>query len=571
MLRFFPFFWPFFRPFFWPFLRPFLRPLFWPFLTVLISIPSGWSPEEKKAAQPVTASAIAAHVRFLADDLLEGRGPGTRGSELAMRYIATEMERLGLKPAGDAGSFFQRFAIVGLKSQVVAPPTLTFERKPQLTLQPVTDCVVSPGTQAGSQKIDGAELVFVGYGIDAPEQKWNDFKDADVRGKVLVVMNSDPEDDPALFAGKTRLYYGRWTYKYEEAARRGAAGALIIHTTPSAGYPWQVVQSSWQGEQFELPLATPAAGGEPRVTVRMWATEEAVRRMVALGGKDLDELRKQAQSRDFRPVPLGVKLSVALKTEVRKLETANVLGLLPGQMPGKADEVVVYSAHHDHLGVKAEKNGDNIYNGALDNASGVAAMLAAAEGLSETKPRRSILFAAVGVEESGLLGSEYFVHHADVGKLAANLNIDGINIWGRTRDVAFIGLGKSSLDEVVKKAAGEQGRSVVPDPFPDRGHFYRSDQLNFARAGVPAVYLDEGTDFIGRPPGWGRQQVEEYVARNYHQPSDQINDAWNLDGAVDDIRLLTVVGLRIANAPSLPTWRPGDEFEAARKKALARP
>jgi Zn-dependent M28 family amino/carboxypeptidase len=540
---------------------------FLPLLTALISIPSGWSPDEKRAAQSVTASAIAAHVRFLADDLLEGRGPGTRGSELAMRYIATEMQRLGLKPAGDAGGFFQRFTIVGLKSRVVAPPTFTFERKPQLTLQPVADCVVSPGTQAESQKIDGAELVFAGYGIDAPEQKWNDFKDADVRGKVLVVMNNDPEDDPALFAGKARLYYGRWTYKYEEAARRGAAGALIIHTTPSAGYPWQVVQSSWTGEEFELPTA-----GEPRVAVRMWATEEAVRRIVALGGKDLDELRKQAQSRDFRPVPLGVKLSVALKTEVRRLETANVLGLLPGQMPGKKDEVVVYSAHHDHLGVRADPNakvtGDNIYNGALDNASGVAAMLAAAEGLSETKPRRSILFAAVGVEESGLLGSEYFVHHADTGKLAANLNIDGINIWGRTRDVAFIGLGKSSLDEVVKKAAGEQGRAVVPDPFPDRGHFYRSDQLNFARAGVPAVYLDEGTDFIGRPPGWGRQQVEEYVARNYHQPSDQINDAWNLEGAVDDIRLLTVVGLRIANAPSLPTWRPGDEFEAARKKAL---
>jgi Zn-dependent M28 family amino/carboxypeptidase len=529
-------------------------------LSVPVSIPKGWTVEERDAARAVTAPAIAAHVRFLADDLLEGRGPGTRGSEVAMRYIAAQMERIGLKPAGDGGGWLQRFAIVGLKSSVAAPPVFALSGK-SLTLQPGVDCVVSPGTQAESQKLDNVELVFAGYGIDAPEQKWNDFKDVDVRGKLLVVMNNDPEDDPALFAGKARLYYGRWTYKYEEAARRGAAGALIIHTTPSAGYPWQVVQSSWSGESFELPAA-----GEPRVKVRMWGTEEAVRQIVALGGKDLDDLRKAAQSREFRPVALGVRLSVALKTEVRKLETANVLGLLPGAR----DELVVYSAHHDHLGVKTAKNGDAIYNGALDNASGVAAMLAAAEGLAATKPKRSILFAAVGVEESGLLGSEYYVAHPNVpaGKIAANINIDGINIWGRTRDVSFIGLGKSTLDDVVKKAAAEQGRTVAPDAFPDRGHFYRSDQFNFARAGIPAVYLDEGTDFIGRPAGWGRQQVEEYVTRHYHQPSDQIDASWNLDGAVDDARLLTVVGLRIANLPSLPAWRPGDEFEAARKKSL---
>jgi Zn-dependent M28 family amino/carboxypeptidase len=534
-------------------------------VAIPVSIPKTWNGEERTAAGAVTEAAIAAHVRFLADDLLEGRGPGTRGSELAMRYIATQMERLGLKPAGDGGGWLQRFAIVGLESQVASPPTFSAPGKPPIVLSPAVDCVVSPGTQAAAQNVDGAELVFVGYGIDAPEQKWNDFKDVDVRGKLLVVMNNDPEDDPALFAGKTRLYYGRWTYKYEEAARRGAAGALIIHTTPSAGYPWQVVQSSWTGEAFELPSA-----GEPRVTVRMWATEEAAKKLAQLGGKDLDELRKQAQSRDFRPVPLGVKLSVALKTKVRKLETANVLGMLPG----KSDELVVFSAHHDHLGVRAAKAGDNIYNGALDNASGVAAMLAAAEGLahaaSHTAPKRSILFAAVGVEESGLLGSEYYVAHPNVpvGRIAANINIDGINIWGRTRDVSFIGLGKSTLDDVVRKAAGEQGRLVQPDSFPDRGHFYRSDQFNFARAGIPAIYLDEGTDFVGRPPGWGRQQVEEYVTKNYHQPSDQMTDAWNLEGAIDDVRLLTVVGLRIANLPAMPSWRPGDEFEAARKKAL---
>ena len=537
-------------------------------LSALVSIPGAWTAREKSAARGVSAAALAAHVRFLADDLLEGRGPGSRGGELAMRYIAGQMERLGLQPAGDGGGWLQRFAIVGLKGEVTTAPTFTATGKAPLKLTPTVDCVVSPGTQSEAQHVDGAEVVFVGYGIDAPEQKWNDFKDSDVRGKILLVMNNDPEDDPALFAGKTRLYYGRWTYKYEEAAKKGAAGAIVIHTTPSAGYPWQVVQSSWTGEEFELPSA-----GEPRVTVKMWATEEAARQIAQLGGQDLDELRRRAQARDFQPVPLGVKLSVALKTQVRKLETANVLGMVRGSK--HPDELVVFTAHHDHLGIRAPKQGDAIYNGALDNASGVAAMLAAAEGLAASKPQRSILFASVGVEESGLLGSEYYVKHPTVptASIAANLNIDGINIWGRTHDISFIGLGKSTLDDVVIRAAGEQGRVVKPDPFPDRGHFYRSDQLNFARAGVPAVYLDEGTDFVGRPAGWGRAQVDEYVAKHYHQPSDQIDASWNFDGALDDVRLLSIVALRIADAPAMPTWRAGDEFEAARlesKKAMGR-
>ncbi len=551
----------------------FVAGLFWFVAAALTSIPQSWTAEERTVARGVTASSIAAHVRFLADDLLEGRGPGTNGDELAMRYVAGQFERLGLKPAGDGAkgqangldSWLQRFAIVGLKSDVTLAPTFAATGKAPLKLQPVVDCVVSPGTQAESQRVDGAEVVFVGFGIDAPEQKWNDFKDADVRGKILLVMNNDPEDEPSLFAGKTRLYYGRWTYKYEEAARHGAAGAIIIHTTPSAGYPWQVVQSSWGSEQFELPAA-----GEPRVAVRMWATEEASRKIVELGGQALDELRIRAQSRDFKPVPLGVKLSVALRTRVRKLETANVLGMLPGA----TKELVVFTAHHDHLGVRApapgRSGGDAIYNGALDNASGVAAMLAAAEGLVQSKPKRSILFAAVGVEESGLLGSEYFVKHPTVptAKIAADMNIDGINIWGRTRDVAYIGLGKSTLDDVVVRAAAQQGRKVTADPFPDRGHFYRSDQFSFARAGVPAVYFDAGTDFVGRPAGWGKQQIDEYVAKHYHQPSDQIDAGWNLDGALDDVRLLAVVALRVADAAARPSWHPGDEFEAARKAAL---
>jgi Zn-dependent M28 family amino/carboxypeptidase len=536
---------------------------------VPVSVPSAWAPRERAAAQAFDKNVIAAHVKFLADDLLEGRAPASRGSDLAMRYIATEYQRLGLEPAGDDGSWYQKLEIVGIKSEATASPTI---RSPgggaPLVLRPGDSCVVVPGTQQPATRIADAEVVFAGYGIVAPEQTWDDFKDVDVRGKVLLVMNNDPADDPNLFAGKARLYYGRWDYKYAQAARKGAAAVIIIHTTPSAGYPWQVVTSSWSGENFELPAA-----GEPRLLAKMWATEDASRKLVQMGGHDLDELRRRAERRDFRPVPLGVKLSVELRNRLRRLHTANVLGKLRGADPHLAGEYVVYSAHHDHLGIGDPKGGDRIYNGAHDNASGVAAILAIAQGMVAVRPapRRSILFAAVAAEESGLLGSEYFCKHPPMlpGRIAANVNIDGINTYGRSRDVTYVGLGKSSLDAVVEAAARAQGRVVRPDQFPDRGHFYRSDQFSFARIGVPAVYLSEGTDFIGHEPGWGREQIEAFERQHYHQPSDEWNDSWNLDGAIDDVRLMLVVGLRVADAPALPSWRRGDEFEAARKKALA--
>ena len=534
-----------------------------------VSIPDSWSPAEQTAARAITANTLRAHVRFLSDDLLEGRAPATRGSELAMRYVASEFERLGLRPAGDGGGYYQRFPLVGLTGTVMAPPVFKApsSNKAPLSFLAGQDMVIVPGAQAESAAIRDAELVFVGYGIDAPEQRWNDFKGSDVRGKVLVVMNNDPEGDPDLFAGKTRLYYGRWDYKYEEAAKKGAAGVIIIHTTPSAGYPWQVVQTSWGGEAFELP-----AGNEPRLALKMWATEDASRKIAALGGFDLDELRRRAEGRDFRAVPLGVKLSVEVKTKLRRMDTANVLGILPGGDPALSKELVVYSAHHDHLGIREAKNGDAIYNGALDNASGVAAMLSIAEGLARVSPapRRSILFAAVAAEESGLLGSQYLCAHPPVppGRIAADLNVDGINIWGRTRDIDFVGLGKSTLDEAVGSAAKEQGRAVSPDQFPDRGRFYRSDQFNFAKIGVPAAYLKSGLDYVSHDRKWGRERIEEFEKTRYHQPSDQMDGTWDLDGAIDDVRLLAVVGLRVAGAEKMPAWRAGDEFEAARKRAV---
>jgi len=535
-------------------------------LATAAALPAAFSVREKSAARHITAATLAAHVRFLADDLLEGRAPASRGSELALRYIASQFERLGLQPAGDDGGWLQRFDIIGMKSEVTTPITVAAPGGKSLVLKPVVDSVVNPGLQQAAMGVRDADVVFVGYGITAPEQKWDDFKDVDVRGKVLVVMNNDPEDDPALFAGKTRLYYGRWDYKYAEAARHGAAGVIIIHTDHSASYPWHVVVSSWTGAQFELP-----ATAEPRVTLKMWATEDASRRLAALGGKDLDELRRAAGKRDFKPIALGGKLTAAVKATLTRTRTANVLGRLPGSDKRLARESVIVTAHHDHLGVRDGK-GDQIYNGAQDNASGVAALLDVAEALAslEPRPKRSVLFAAVAAEESGLLGSQYFCEHPTTapGRIAADLNIDGINIWGRTRDLAFVGLGKSTLDDVVGGVARAAGRTLTGDDRPDKGAFYRSDQFNFAKIGVPAMYLKAGIRHPGHDADWGRQLKEKYDNERYHQPGDQIDATWNLDGAVEDVQLMTVAVMRVADAAKMPEWRHGDEFEAARKQAL---
>jgi Zn-dependent M28 family amino/carboxypeptidase len=526
---------------------------------------------ERAAAQSVDPNVLRAHTRFLSSDLLEGRGPATRGDQLAQAYIAAQLEALGLEPLGDKGSFLQPFDLVGVNGH---PQRLDL-RGPggkALQLQFHDDFIAVAGEQKPTSTLLDSEVVFVGYGIVAPEYGWDDFKGMDLRGKTLLIMNSDPEDDPRLFAGKARLWYGRWDYKYEAAAKTGAAGAIIIHTTPSAGYPWKVVQSSWSGEQFDLPST-----GNPRLAVKAWTTEEATRRLVSLGGKDLDTLREAAQRRDFRPVPLGVSVSTTFQNTVAKRPTANVLARLPGSDKKLRDEVVLYTAHHDHLGVNADaKPGeDAIYNGAVDNASGVSAMLAVARAFRALPraPRRSIIFAAVAAEEQGLLGSQYLAEHLPVpsGRIAANINLDGANIWGRTSDVTVIGLGKSTLDGPLTALARTQGRTVKPDQMSDRGFFYRSDQFNFAKLGVPAAYFGSGHTFLGKPPGWGKQQREAWEEQHYHQPSDELRDTWDLSGAVEDARLAFLLGAHLARQPRMPTWTPGDEFEAPRKRALAAP
>jgi Zn-dependent M28 family amino/carboxypeptidase len=533
-----------------------------------VAAPALLTPAEKTAARQIRPELIRAHVRFLASDLLEGRGPASRGDRPAEEYVAAQMEGLGLEPGAPDGTWYQPFDVVGITSQ--APATVHFTKGDQsVDLRYRDDYMASSGVQGREASTAGGAVVFVGYGIVAPEYQWDDYKGADLKGKVLLMMNNDPEGDPKLFAGKTRLYYGRWTYKYEMAARAGAAGAIIIHTTHSAGYPWQVVQTSWSGEQFALPHES-----EPEVAVKAWVTEEGARRIARLGGQDLDALRAAAERRDFRPVSLGVAADITLKNEVKRAKTENVIGRRPGRDPRLSKEAVFYTAHHDHLGIKegAKPGQDNIYNGALDNASGVAAMLAIAKAMRSLPepPRRSVYFAAVAAEEQGLLGSAYLAAHPPVpaGRIAADINIDGINIWGRTRDLTMVGLGKSSLDDWIVKLAGMQGRVVVPDQFPDKGFFYRSDQFSLAKVGVPAAYFDAGTDVIGKPRGWGREQQEKFEANDYHQPSDELRPEWELSGAVEDAQLFFYLGVKVASAPQMPHWKPGDEFEAARKKAL---
>ncbi|MBV8203225.1 MAG: M28 family peptidase [Acidobacteria bacterium] len=526
-------------------------------------------PGAQQAAHRIDRGALEAPVRFLADDLLEGRGPATRGDKLARLYLASLLEELGYAPGGPGGSWEQPFELVGVKAKM--PDVWSFRAKTgSVDLRRWDDYIAFSGVQSERAAVDGAELVFVGYGIQAPEYHWDDFKGADLKGKVLVMMNNDPDWDPNLFAGKRRLYYGRWTYKYESAARQGAAGAIIIHTTPSAGYPWQVVQTSFSVEKFTLP-----ATGEPQIQVAAWATEDALRRLLAASGHDLDKLVAQARSRDFRPVPLGITTSLTLENQVSHSQTANVAGLLRGSDPVLRDQVVIYSAHHDHFGIGTpDKTGDRIYHGANDNGAGCAQLVAIAKAFAALpeRPRRSVLFLFVGVEEQGLLGSEYYAKHPTFppGKIAANINYDTGNIWGRTTDLTSVALGQSAtLDHLVAALAAKQGRKIVADPFPDRGHFYRSDQFNFAKIGVPAVYFNPGTDFRGRPAGWGKETIERWEATQYHQPSDKLTPDWNFDGMIEDAQLGFYLGVALAQEDQMPKWNRGAEFEATRERALA--
>lgn len=514
-----------------------------------------------RAEQSITDASLRGPISFLSSDLLEGRGVGSRGDLLSRAYIRSEFERYGLLPGAGDGAYEQPVPIIGIKS-IVTSPLSASGAKGTADFTAPEDYTAVAGSDADKASWAGAELVFVGYGIDAPEQNWDDYKGADLKGKVLLFMNNDPSDDPGLFAGSTRLYYGRWSYKYEEAARRGAVGAIVIHTTPSAGYPFQVIQSSHGRENFWLPFGD----DQETLPIRSWCSEDAARKLCALGDHDLDKLRSKAETRKFSPVPLGVTVNLSLNNEIRQLESANVLAKLPGSDPELSSEVVVVTAHFDHLGIAKPRNGDEIYNGALDNATGTAGVLALARACSmlDPAPKRSILFAAVTAEESGLLGSKWLAQNlpCDKKKIVANYNIDGLNIWGPTRDIEFIGYGKNSLTDLAKQVASRRDRTVQPDANPDLGLFYRSDHFNFARIGVPAAFFKAGREFFDRPADRRRMKAS-YTTVHYHQPTDEMDTWWNLQGAVDDLHLILECMLLTCDGPA-PTWTPGDEFEKLR-------
>jgi len=535
------------------------------------------SPAERAAGARVTAAEMSAHTRFLSDDLLEGRFPGQRGDELAVRYLAAQLEAMGYRPGAtdNAGkpSWFQEVPLVRHAASV--PPTIAFRRGADEVALPTgpgvaAEVVVRSIGDMADATVKDAELVFVGYGIVAPERGWDDYRNVDVRGKVVVLLNFNPP-----WAGEgVRLWYGRWDYKFLEAARHGAAGALLVHTTESASYPWQVVATSNGAVAFALPKEGDA---DARLPFEGWIAHDAAARLFRLAGRDLaaDEAAAKAPGSKGAPgVPLGVGMTLDLPVARERTLSANVVGVLPGSDPALRDEAVLLTAHHDHLGVRTPPVAGerNVYAGALDNASGCAAVLSMARALAAAAPRRSVVVAFVTAEEQGLLGSHWYAAHPTVkpGRIAVDVNVDTVNPFGRTRDLSVLGLGKSTVDQVVKAVAAAQGRTVHGDPFPDHGSYYRSDHFELARVGVPSAELGGGTDFVGRPAGWGKEQVDRWILANYHQPSDAYPpspEAWDLSGAVEDAQLRVVVALRIANDPRLPRWTPGDEFEKARLAA----
>ena len=521
------------------------------------------------AQESIRAASMLADVTIVAGDQFEGRGAGTEGDRKARKFLANRLVEMNFEPFFDHGSFEQPVEIIGLTVQNPEDIRFNTQDGASIAFSFGDDYMIMAGAQQPEISVEDAEVVFVGYGIQAAEENWDDFKDTDLSGKILLMLNDDPDWDPELFGGERKLSYGRWTYKFTSAAAQGAAGAIIVHTTESAGYPWSVVRASNIGEQFELK-----AGEEPRTAFNGWLSWEGSHALAELGGHNLETLVESARSRDFKPVPLGVSTSVNLKVDVSTKSTANVAGILPGSDPNLANELVVISAHHDHFGIgEPDETGDTIRNGALDNGVAIAEALAVAGAFSALPepPRRSIVVLFPAVEEQGSLGSKYFVESNVVhpGLIAANINLELGNVWGRTRDIIVYGLGKSELDDWLREAATTQDRTIRGEQDVKAGWFYRSDQISFARAGVPAIWFKSGVDFIGQEPGWGEQQYANWIQYKYHSPGDEVEADWNLEGLTEDAKLAFRLAATVASSDVTPSWYPGDEFEAVRKAALA--
>ena len=515
------------------------------------------------------AAAIRAHIKYLSSDLLEGRGPGTRGDALATGYIAAQLEAMGLAPAGDNGTFFQKVSLLGI-SMNADRSSVGFVKENSAAADPeplhYRDQFVG-GNQSQVENVAlDSDVIFVGHGVVAPEYQWDDYKGIDTRGKTLVMLVDDPpatEKEPDLFKGRARTYYGRWTYKFEMGAAKNAQAVILIHTDASAGYGWQVVRNSWTGEQAYVKKAA----GQPALAFAGWVTEAVARDLFRSASLDLDTLTKMAHSRDFKPVPLHLKLHGTVASTIRPFDTANVVAKLEGSDPKLKDEAVLYSAHHDHLGIGTPDDDDptdTIYNGAIDNASGCATILEIARVWSETRPRpkRSILFAFVAAEEQGLLGSQYFGQHPAMpaGRIGLGINLDALNLFGATKSVTMIGVDHLDFFPIAQKVTKALNLTIVPDQAPEQGSYYRSDHFSMAKAGVPAFSIKQGLEIVGKPDDYGRDQSKEYREKHYHQASDEFDPSWDFDSAVQVGRLAFWLGWEVAQGAKLPMWLPGEEF-----------
>jgi Zn-dependent M28 family amino/carboxypeptidase len=515
------------------------------------------------AMQSINPERMRAHTRFLSHDLLEGRGTGQRGGDIAAEYIATQFATYGLKPAGDNGSYMQRVPMVGITPMPDTKFALVGPGSDSRDLKVLDDYVAYDQTQKPQSDVN-ADIVFVGYGIEAPEYNWDDYKGVDVRGKVLLMLVNEPgNDDPKFFKGRALTYYGRWTYKYEEAARKGAVGAILIHRTDMASYGWEVVRNSNSGEKSYLEL-----DGTPKLKVAAWVQLAVAEALAKKSGLDLNKLMADARTREFKPVPLQSKLIAHMVSKVRPFSSNNVIGVLPGSDPKRKDEAVMYTAHYDHLGIRPDMPGDNVYNGADDNATGCAILLELAQvfGSAAQKPPRSVIFASVTAEEQGLLGSEYLGKHTPIpaGKITLDLNYDDVPPLGAPEEVEVSGAERTSFYPVVESLAKEFRLEIKPDSRPEAGHYYRSDHFSLARVGIPAFSVNQGMKFKGHDEAWGRAQADDYTAKHYHQPSDEYHPEMDFTSDAAMARFGFALGWEASSLPHLVGWEKGDEFEKAR-------
>lgn len=527
------------------------------------------SEQIKKAEAMITAESLARNIQILASDEFEGRAPASEGERKTIEFLEKEFKQLGLKP-GNGSSYLQAVPMV----VITADPSVTLEiksKKKSLTFTYKNEFVALTRRVQEQVALNDSEMVFAGYGIVAPEYGWNDYEGLDVRGKTVLVLINDPgfaTQDPQLFNGRAMTYYGRWTYKYEEAARQGAAGIFIIHETEPAAYPWGVVQNGWTGPQFHLIAAD---NNLSRCAIEGWVQREVAERILAEAGYKLDDLKRAALQRGFKPVPLGLKANLALQNKIERVTSHNVIALWPGSK--RADEYLIFMAHWDHFGLNPELKGDQIFNGALDNASGTAGLIELARAFTslKKKPWRSIVFLSVTGEEQGLLGSEYYAANPifPPEKTVAVINMDALNIYGPMKDITVIGYGLSELDKYIEEAAQAQGRKVNPDPTPEKGSYFRSDHFPFAKRGIPAIYPSGGVDHAIHGREWTLAQKEKYIAEKYHQPSDEFDPNWDLSGAIDDLRLLFNMALKLSREASFPNWHEGTPYKAKRDADLA--